>query len=410
MGYLINAWRDTQKRFTMSLKQVVNNAGDGTLENEESIDELRLFFSMIDLDTMERLLSECFSKDKKYKFDTRGFAFQDLINEMGRRLGYKVENGLYKGRINEIGFDGLWKSNNGKYIIMESKTSDDYSIAMQSITGYRDKLIIDHKVPKKNCSILIVYGRDDRSALRNTVKGSDEAKNIRLISATALFQLVRINTESKSKTVLNQIQSVLLPKDYFVLDNLVELVFPQTDSTIPDIDYSDDEEQMLADGDDGIKPKEKGSVKEEEQGIAAEEISSSDKAEADDLANLIAKIAQGKYMKKPAIDFLRRKGISIGENVSYSSKQEKTDEYWANPILDYLKKEWWIILNNTDTRELIVLKVPQNTLALAEDNSSGLFVRADNPKKMNLNIKVASLNDRKSHIDFSSFVIDRIKY
>ena len=64
MGYLINAWNETQKRFTMSLKQVVNIAGDGTLENDDSIGELRLFFSMIDLQTMERLLGECYLSPK----------------------------------------------------------------------------------------------------------------------------------------------------------------------------------------------------------------------------------------------------------------------------------------------------------------------------------------------------------
>ena len=85
-----------------------------------------------------------------------------------------------------------------------------------------------------------MYGRDNKNALRNTVKGSDEAKNIRLISATALFQLVRIYCETKSLTVRNQINSVLQPRDYFVLDNLVELVFPQTDASIPDIDDTDD--------------------------------------------------------------------------------------------------------------------------------------------------------------------------
>lgn len=225
MGYLINAWKETQKKFTMSLKQAVNIAGDGMLDNAESIGELREFFQMIDLQTMERFLGECYSKDKKFKFDTRGYAFQDLINEMGRRLGYDVEFGLYRGRKNEIGFDGLWKSDDGYYIVMESKTSDDYSISVESVIGYRDQLVIDQKVQKKKCSILIVYGRDDKNALRNTVKGSDEAKNIRLISATALFQLVKLVTESHSAVVDNQVKSMMKPKDYFVLDNLVELVF-----------------------------------------------------------------------------------------------------------------------------------------------------------------------------------------
>ena len=37
MGYLLQAWELSQQQFTMTMKQVVTNAGDGTLENEESI-------------------------------------------------------------------------------------------------------------------------------------------------------------------------------------------------------------------------------------------------------------------------------------------------------------------------------------------------------------------------------------
>ena len=249
MGFLIQAWEMSQQKFTMNMKQVVTNAGDGTLENEASVNELRQFFSLIDLHTMGRLLGECYSKDRRFKFDARGdarrgYAFQDLVNEMGRRLGYAVENGLYRGKKNEIGFDGLWKAADGSYIIMESKTSDDYSISIESVIGYRDNLIIDHKIPKKKCSILIVYGRDDKMALRNTVKGSNENSNIRLISANALFQLVKIFSEMKTDVVLNQINNLLRPRDYFVLDNLVELVFPQTDAEIEAVEDVEDEPEI----------------------------------------------------------------------------------------------------------------------------------------------------------------------
>ena len=46
MGFLIQAWEMSQQKFTMSMKQVVTNAGDGTLENEESVGELRRLFSI----------------------------------------------------------------------------------------------------------------------------------------------------------------------------------------------------------------------------------------------------------------------------------------------------------------------------------------------------------------------------
>lgn len=246
MGYLINAWNETQKKFTMSLKQIVNIAGDESLENEDAIKELRDFFGMIDLPTMERLMIESYSKEKKLKFESRGFAFQDLINEMGIRLGYDVTHGLYRGKKGENGFDGLWKLSDGTHIIMEAKVTGDYAFSPETIIGYRDRLIGETGLSRKKCSILVVYGRDEKGTLRNSVKGSDDSSIIRLISANALFQLVKTITMDKTSSVSHQIYSLLKPKEYFVLDNLVELVFPETDSLI---DAVDDEENNPSEDD-----------------------------------------------------------------------------------------------------------------------------------------------------------------
>lgn len=37
MGYLINAWNETQRKFDMNLKQIVNIAGDESLENADAV-------------------------------------------------------------------------------------------------------------------------------------------------------------------------------------------------------------------------------------------------------------------------------------------------------------------------------------------------------------------------------------
>ena len=235
MGYLINAWNETQRKFDMNLKQIVNIAGDESLENADAVRELRDFFTLIDLQTMGRLIEECYSKEKKLKFDARGYAFQDLVNEMGRRLGYQVERGLYRGRKNEIGFDGLWKLDDGSSIIMESKATGAYAFDPGTVIHYRRGLINENRINETKSSILVVYGQDEKATLRNAVKGSDESPCIRLISATALFQLVKIVTETRDAIKVKQIHNLLKPKDYFVLDNLVELVFPETDLDIPDL-------------------------------------------------------------------------------------------------------------------------------------------------------------------------------
>ena len=40
-------------------------------------------------------------------FAKSGFVLQDLVNELGRRIEYKVTNGRYQGVVGAIGFDGI---------------------------------------------------------------------------------------------------------------------------------------------------------------------------------------------------------------------------------------------------------------------------------------------------------------
>jgi len=145
---------------------------------------------------------------------------------------------LYKGKKNEIGYDGLWETQDGTFIVMESKATGDYVFSPETVIRYRDNLITERRIPRNKCSILVVYGRDEKGTLRNSVKGSDDASMIRLISANALFQLVKL-AEEASAIKMKQITTLLRPRDYFVLDNLVELVFPETDD---DIDAVEDDE------------------------------------------------------------------------------------------------------------------------------------------------------------------------
>ena len=63
------------------------------------------------------------------------------MNELGRRLDYKVTNGRYQGTTNAIGFDGIWIAPEGHTIIAEVKTTDAYRISLDTIVGYRQKLL-----------------------------------------------------------------------------------------------------------------------------------------------------------------------------------------------------------------------------------------------------------------------------
>ena len=97
------------------------------------------------------------------KFSEASSALQDVINEVGRRLGFKVENGLYRGKVNEIGNDGLWHLDSDAAIILEVKTTATYAIDLDTLANYRKKLAAEGKIGLEKSSILIVVGRTEKT-------------------------------------------------------------------------------------------------------------------------------------------------------------------------------------------------------------------------------------------------------
>jgi len=58
--------------------------------------------------------------------------------KFGCRLGYHVEAGLYQGKTGKIGFDGIWRRENGYSIVVEVKTTNAYRIDINKIADYRN--------------------------------------------------------------------------------------------------------------------------------------------------------------------------------------------------------------------------------------------------------------------------------
>lgn len=122
------------------------------------------------------------------------------------------------------------------------------------------------------------------------------------------------------------------------------------------------------------------------------------------------KLAIGKRAKADAIGFVTKHGVAVNSKASYAVKQERRDEFWINPPISVLNSEWDIILNNNVQMELIILRVPAKAIKIGSGDSVGLLPRKDRPAVIDLNIIADNLHDRKSNVDFSSYVIKRIKY
>jgi hypothetical protein len=147
---------------------------------------------------------------------------QDLVNELGRRLEYAVTNGDYRGKVNAIGFDGIWKAEAWS-LVVEVKTTDAYRINLDTIAAYRQRLIDGCQLSEKS-SILLVVGRQDTGDLEAQVRGSRHAWQVRIISLDALMKLVALKEEAEEDTVAKS-QELLIPFEYTRLDRIIDIAF-----------------------------------------------------------------------------------------------------------------------------------------------------------------------------------------
>lgn len=240
---LVDLWKSspaTVAQFT--IEQVVTTAGDGILKDASlSSRELRTFLSEVPSEKIFEYIDGCLTRG----FTKSGAVLQDLINELGRRLDYEVENGLYQGRSNAIGYDGMWRAPDEHALIVEVKTSDAYRINLDTIAAYRETLIGDGKITKKS-SILIVVGRSDTGDVEAQVRGSRHAWDIRLISADALVKLVKLKESTDEEETVSKIQGLLKPFEYTRLDNIIDVVF----TAAKDVEASTEFERGFAQPDD----------------------------------------------------------------------------------------------------------------------------------------------------------------
>ena len=204
--------------------QIISFAGDGKLRdgNTTSI-ELRDFLSHISSNQLNQFLDECLAN----KFDDNGYVLQDIVNQIGKRLGFQVFDGRYRGTPGQTGHDGLWVFPDGHLVIIEVKTTDTYQINLDTIARYRREIINQKKSTEERSSILIVIGREDRntSDLEAQIRGSRYAWNIRLISVDALVRLMRLKEEVDDPQIIQRISAILIPREFTKLDEIINLVF-----------------------------------------------------------------------------------------------------------------------------------------------------------------------------------------
>lgn len=248
MTTLLELWR-ANKEFLLSktYAQIITFSGDGTLKDKNNTSsELREFLTEIPSEKLIQFTKECLSDS----FKNSGLALQEAINQYGERLGFSVDHGLYRGKKDAIGHDGIWKLNDGHSFVIEIKTTDAYMINLETVASYSEKLIEQGMIAKGKNSILIVVGREDTGGLESQIRGSRHSKDIRLISIKALTTLLQLKEHVNNAGIHRQINEVLKPVEYTRLDGLIELMFDPSRTYQTEIE----EEAIPAAISDEVKP------------------------------------------------------------------------------------------------------------------------------------------------------------
>lgn len=203
----------------LQIHQVVSICANGRLtDSSECSRQLREFLKIAHSRKLIDYIEQCLEG-----FDQSGFVLQDVVNELGRRLDFRVVDGFYRGKANASGHDGIWSAGDGFSLIVEVKTSDAYRINLDTIAGYREQLIAAGTV-KENSSILLVVGRNDTGDLEAQVRGSRHAWQIRIISVDALAKLVSIKERTDESTTA-RIRELFVPFEYTRLDRIIDIAF-----------------------------------------------------------------------------------------------------------------------------------------------------------------------------------------
>lgn len=179
----------------ISLHQILDLVGklDDTPGDETPRERFRRFLrdNVKEVGQIRDFVEECL----RVSGDQYNRALQDLVNHLGRLLSFEVEFGRYKGVKSEIGFDGLWKSPSGSYIIVEVKTTETYAVKTAALVGYVNELISGKKIPSwDNALGLYVVGRPDPEVnqLENAIMVEKRMNQLRIISVESLLSLTEM--------------------------------------------------------------------------------------------------------------------------------------------------------------------------------------------------------------------------
>ncbi len=96
------------------------------------------------------------------------------------------------------------------------------------------------------------------------------------------------------------------------------------------------------------------------------------------------------------------------DNCTYASYNANSRRFWANPSINVLKNDWWLLLDNHYLRKVYVFFIPKDNLS-----ENQFIIRDDNTAKNKIEMKIReneSFIESRSGIEFKKWLIQTIQY
>jgi len=179
-------------------------------------------------------------------------ALQDLVNYVGKFLGFEVTFGRYQGVRGEIGFDGHWKSPSGLHLVIEVKTTEVYAVKTATLVDYINQLISAKEIPSGEEAIgLYMIGRPDPELrqLENAIVAEKKSDQLRIISVNSLLSLAEMMTEYDVQH--DDILTILKPSGC-TIDPVVQLMTRLVAETGKEVETPPNEREEPAFSEDNV--------------------------------------------------------------------------------------------------------------------------------------------------------------
>ena len=128
---LLDLWAQSPDQLRdKHIQQLIAFAGAGRLLDDSPCSaEFRSFLATVPSANLSAYSEQCLSQS----FPDSGLALQDLVNEIGARVGASVTHGRYRGSAKHSGLDGVWAFPSAHSIVVEVKTTDTYRALHQNL-------------------------------------------------------------------------------------------------------------------------------------------------------------------------------------------------------------------------------------------------------------------------------------